>query len=227
MIFSYRKILKLTPLKFGDHALNQVESTKFLGILIDEHLNFKLHTEFILNKLSKSVGILYKLNSFLPFHILLTLYNTLILPYFNYGIISWHNAPNYAIDRLKICQKKGIRAICRLDYNAHTNDHFKEHKILKLDDICKVNLCTSMFKHLQNPANYAITDRFVRNSDVHSFNTRSRNDFSIPFYAKASSQACYLYQASTEWNKIPIDVKDSRTPYAFKKKFKKFIIDLY
>lgn len=227
MIFSYRKILKLTPIKFGDYSLNQVESTKFLGIHIDEHLNFKLHTEFLLNKLSKSVGILYKLNSFLPFHILLTLYNTLLLPYFNYGIISWHNAPHYAIERLTICQKKAVRAICRLDYNAHTNDHFKEHKILKLEDIYKLNLCTSMFKQLQYPENYAISELFARNSDNHNFNTRSQNDFSIPFYARTSSQSCYLFQASTEWNQVPRSIQDSRTPYAFKKNFKKYFIDLY
>ena len=227
IIFSYRKNLNLSPIKFGDNLLTQVDSTKFLGIYIDEHLNFKLHTEYILKKLSKSVGILFKLNSFLPFHILLTLYNTLVLPYFNYGILSYHNAPHYALDRLKICQKRAIRAICRLDYNAHTNDHFKQHNILKLDDIYKLNLCSTVFSQLQNPSNFSVSDRLVRNSDIHNYNTRSRDDFIVPYYSRSSSQSCFLYQASTEWNLIPQTVKDSHSTHGFRKKLKKYILDLY
>ena len=227
IIFSYRKNLNLDPLNFGNHLLTQVESTKFLGIFIDEHLNFKTHTEHILKKISKSVGILFKLNSFLPFHILLTLYNTLLLPYFNYGILSYHNAPNYALNRLKICQKKAIRAICGLDFNAHTNDHFKEHKILKFDDIYKLNLCSTVFSQLQNPSTHSVSNRLVRNSDYHNYNTRSRGEFSIPYYSKTSSQSCFLYQAVMEWNKIPQSIKDSRSTHCFREKFKKFILNLY
>ena len=227
IIFSYRKNLKLPPIKFGNHVLNQVESTKFLGIYIDEHLTFKLHIEHILKKLSKSVGILFKLNSFLPFHILLTLYNTLLLPYFNYGIISYHNAPHYALDRLKICQKRAIRAICRLEYNAHTNDYFKEHKILKLDDIYRVNICSKVFSHLQHPSAYSVSDRLIRNSSLHNYGTRARDDFTVPYYSKTSSQSCFLYQASTEWNKIPHAIKDSRSALGFRTKLKNIILDLY
>ena len=227
LIFSYRKKITLNPIKFGENFLSQCESTKFLGIYIDDHLTFKEHIEYILKKINKSVGILFKLNNFFPQHILVSLYNTLILPYFNYGIVSWHNSSQYALNRLVTCQKKAVRAICSLEYNAHTNDHFKELKILKLNDIYKLNLCAIMFSHIVDPLNYPISDRFVRNSHIHSYNTRNRDDFVTPRYSRTTSQSCFLYQSTVEWNSIPSVIQNCRNVKTFRKKFKTYILDRY
>ena len=227
LIFSYRKELKLDPVRFGENFLSQCESTKFLGVFIDHHLTFKLQADHILKKVNKSVGVLFKLNYYLPENILLSLYSTLILPYFNYGIISWHNCPLYTLNRLVTCQKKAVRAICSLDYNAHTNDHFKELKILKLNDIYKINLSALMFSLISDPMNYPISNRFVRNSHFHNYNTRNRDDFTIPHYSRVASQSSLLYQASIAWNAVPPNIKDSHTVGSFRKKFKKHIIEQY
>ena len=40
-------------------------------------------------KTSKAIGILYRLKTIYPQLVLQTLYNTLILPYFNYCILVW------------------------------------------------------------------------------------------------------------------------------------------
>ena len=41
-------------------------------------------------KVAKSIGLLYKLNRFLPETILKTLYTSLIHPYLSYGNEAWH-----------------------------------------------------------------------------------------------------------------------------------------
>ena len=227
LIFSYRKELTLGQLKFGESFLTQFRSTKFLGKIIDDHLTFKIHVDHILSKVNKSVGVLFKLNRFLPMNILLPLYNTLILPYFNYGITAWYNAPHYALNRLVTCQKKAVRAICSLEYNAHTINHFRENKILKLDDIYKVNLCAALFSHLAEPHTYPMASRFIRNSHVHNYNTRNRDDFNIPRYYRTTSQSCFLYQASVKWNDVPVNIKNSHTAGSFRRKYKNFILRSY
>ena len=57
----------------------------FLGITINNKLNWNSHINKVTNKISKTVGILNKLRSFLPSGELQTIYNTLILPYLIYG----------------------------------------------------------------------------------------------------------------------------------------------
>ena len=183
--------------------------------------------DYILSKTNKSVGILFKLNKFLPLNILLSLYNTLILPYFNYGITCWHNAPHYALNRLVTSQKKAVRAICSLEYNAHTNNYFRENKILKLNNIYDVNLCATLFSYLADPHSHPIANRFVRNSQLHNYDTRNRENFVIPRYSRSTSQSCFLYQASAKWNEVPPNIKDSHTVGAFRRKYKRYILGQY
>ena len=51
----------------------RVESFNFLGLIIDEGLSWKKHTDVVKNKISKVVGILYRLKNIFPKNILQTL----------------------------------------------------------------------------------------------------------------------------------------------------------
>ena len=68
----------------------------FLGITINNKLNWNSLINKVTNKISKTVGILNKLRYFLPSGVLRTLYNTLILPHNDLWNISmapthtWH-----------------------------------------------------------------------------------------------------------------------------------------
>ena len=45
-------------LKFGEKLLERVESIKFLGVTIDECLNWKLHADLVASKISKSLVVI-------------------------------------------------------------------------------------------------------------------------------------------------------------------------
>ena len=50
----------------------------------------EFHMDYICQKVSqKSIGIISKLRHFVPLHVLLTLYRSLILPYISYIICAW------------------------------------------------------------------------------------------------------------------------------------------
>ena len=90
MIFSYRKLLHLTNIKIGSATIEETNSIKFLGIILDKHLIFKHHVDVLARKISKSVGILFKLSKYLPLEIIKTLYYSLINPVLLYEIEVWH-----------------------------------------------------------------------------------------------------------------------------------------
>ena len=66
MIFSYRKQLQLNNIKIGSATVEETNNIKFLGIISDKHLTFKHYVDVIARKISKSVGILFKLTKELP-----------------------------------------------------------------------------------------------------------------------------------------------------------------
>ena len=57
--------------------IEQVDTTKFLGILIDNNLTWKVHTSHVTKIVSKYNGIIRKVHPFLNSECL----HTLILPY--------------------------------------------------------------------------------------------------------------------------------------------------
>ena len=69
--------------------IEHVNEFKFLGILIDSHLSWAPHINYVANKLSRINSILTKLKHFLPQDILQIIYNALFQSHINYGITSW------------------------------------------------------------------------------------------------------------------------------------------
>jgi hypothetical protein len=80
---------KLTPLSLNIDGtkIDRVTDFNFLGLMINEHLNWKTHTEKVSNSISKTIGILNRLKHFLPLNIKITLYNSLVLSHINYCLL--------------------------------------------------------------------------------------------------------------------------------------------
>ena len=72
--------------KMGHVVLKQINFTKFLGVIIDDKLNFTHHISYLKNKLSKGMGIIIKARHYLNKKVLITLYNTFIYPYLIYCV---------------------------------------------------------------------------------------------------------------------------------------------
>ena len=54
-----------------DVSLERVNSTKFLGVIIDENLTWKHHIDAISKTISRNIGMLTKLKHYVPGYILI------------------------------------------------------------------------------------------------------------------------------------------------------------
>ena len=95
-----KKIDIVPKINIDKNQIDQIHSTKFLGVLINENLTWSDHIAAVLNKTNKNVGIIRKLNKTLPSDILLTLYNTLIAPYLDYCNIAWSSRDTIKFKKL-------------------------------------------------------------------------------------------------------------------------------
>ena len=86
-----QKNTNLPPIKIDDANVKHVDSFNFLGITIDEHIIWRKKTFSykVSGKISRTVWVLNKLKHFLPLHTKITMYNSLILPHINYGLLTW------------------------------------------------------------------------------------------------------------------------------------------
>ena len=146
LLFSLRKVDYSIRIKIGAGSIQRAETTKFLGIYLDEQLNFSCHTNHISKKISQTLGVLNKTRDIFPQNIRLMLYNSLILPYINYGITSWYGCPAYNRNKIAILQRKAIRLIMNLDFRANTQHHFLTLQTLPVDQIYKYQVGQFAFK---------------------------------------------------------------------------------
>ena len=93
-------------IEIDNKHIEKVEVTKFLGILIDNNLSWKAHTNYITKIVSKFNGIIGKVRPFLNRDSLHTLYNTLVLPYLSYCTIVWGDKNSSNLDSLFITQRR-------------------------------------------------------------------------------------------------------------------------
>ena len=71
--------------------IQRVRKTKSLGVIIDKKLDCKEQIDAISKKMSKGIRALRLCKSFVPLDTLKILYNTLILPYFDYCCLVCNN----------------------------------------------------------------------------------------------------------------------------------------
>ena len=76
-------------IKIKNIFIDRVQNFNFLGVNLNENLNWNSHIDQISIKISRCLGIMYKLKHVLPIHILKLLYYSLIFPYLPYSILAW------------------------------------------------------------------------------------------------------------------------------------------
>ena len=69
-------------------ALTRVESLRFLGIIVHEHLSWKPHMELLLQKIRINSAVVRRIQHYLNQKILLLLYNSVVKSHLQYCILT-------------------------------------------------------------------------------------------------------------------------------------------
>lgn len=130
--------------------------------------------------MSKSVGILYKASFCLSKCSLLTLYYSLIYPYFQYCISVWGSTYPSNLDRLLLLQKRSVRTISGQPFLAHTDPIFKDLETVKFNNIYLLHFGKFLYQFKVGLLPQTFNNMFCYNVKIHSYNTRNASLFHIP-----------------------------------------------
>ena len=160
----YRKSSHKFVLKFNGKKLEQCESYKYLGVYIDENLNWKKHVNYLCEKLSKMCGIFLKLRHCCNRELLRVIYFALVDSHLQYCNIIWGNASEKILKPLVKLQEKVIRII----YFAPQNNSdmvniFKDLKLLNLEQLNKLAKAKFVYKY-KNQKLPSSFDKFLTNN---------------------------------------------------------------
>ena len=175
MVFSTRPLTCNKQLCINGVALERVASTSFLGVKIDQKLNWKCHIEYVNKKLNKCLGILRKVKGVLSTTCLIKLYNAFILPHINYCNIVWGSASLTAMNKLVTTQKRAIKLALKVPLTTATNRIYEQSKLKAIATIHRIQISIFMYKYNQNLLPLGFCDKYSKIETTHCYNTRQKD----------------------------------------------------
>ena len=184
--------------------IERVKIFDFLGLTISETLDWNEHINKISKKITKVLGVMSRIKRYISSYILRMIYNSLILPHLYYAILAW----GFSNSRIFKLQKRAVRIICKDKYNAHTDPLFKKLTLLKVHDIFKLQCTKFYYKHTHNKLPDYFRDFFRRNSEIHGYQTRNREQLRPQTMNNISSRSCIRFHIPNVINNLPTNVTD-------------------
>ena len=226
MIFSLRKIPNDTKITLESRILERRSNGKFLGLILDDKLTFREHILEITKKISRLVGLLYKLKLSFPQSILKQLYYSLIYPYLIYCLPLWGCTAQTILEPLVLVLKKIVRLITSSEYLAHTNPLFKETSILKLKDLYSNQVALIMHKILVQRKREKLRNEILLVQSNHNYQIRE-SVLRPPFCRLEKTKQNLIYKGILIWNSLPTSIRNKTSIFSFKRSLKEYFISTY
>ena len=210
-------------IKLDDISLERKTCTKFLGVYINEKLDWSDHVKHIVTPISRNIGVLYRITCFVSDRILLMLYNSLILPHISYCNILWATS-KCVTNNILLLQKKAVRICTRAGYRDHATPLIVKLKCLKVDDINFLQIAIFMFRFNIKLLPTSLSSMFQPNNMVHSYSTRQSSNLHVVNPHPTLAQKSIRHRGPDVWNSLPNDIRNIKSTNSFKRALKCIII---
>ena len=199
--------------KFQDQAIERVSKFIYLGITLDENLNWKEHVDAVCIKANKCLSLLARIRPCLNLKASKCGYNCLILSTLTYADAAWGELSAMCDENLQRLQNRAARIIARR-YRSNEAMTMLGWPLLKT--IRKRNKCILVFKCLHDLVPKYLSEYFIRNSNVHSYNIRRCNDIHPPKPKLSLGKRTFRYSGTLLFNSLPLRIKASTSLTSFK-----------
>ena len=132
-----QRIVAYPELIINNIIIDRITEFNFLWLIISSNMKWKKHIDHIALKVSKIIGIMYRLKLLLQAGVLLTIYNSLSLPYLNYCHLAWDSNIT-AGHKLHLLQMQAVRIVDHRHFFAQTEPICKRLRIVKIVDIFQI-----------------------------------------------------------------------------------------
>ena len=222
MVFDQSRGEKAVNLSVNNHVLTQETSTKLLGVVIDDKLNWSQHITYLVSKLSPKVSLLSRLKHTLSPALLNTVYKSIIQPLFDYCDTVWGDCSKSQQLILQRLQNRAARIITGdFDYTHSVTSLIQNLGWTKLAERRQFHISTLMYKSLNEMAPNYLQSKFIKRNTVHSLNTRSslNGDLHLPRPRTEKFKQSLSCKGPFSWNSLPISTRQADDLSDFKTKY--------
>ncbi len=198
-----KKINYNFKIKINGKKLIPSSYVKYLGVLIDSHLNWSFHINLLATKLSRAIGMLAKIRHYVTLRTLHSIYFGIFSSLLTYGSQIFGQITNKHFHRLECLQNKALRIINFAKYRDSAKPLYKQSKILRISDYIKLQNFLLVWDDVKGQLPVALTNTFNPVVNHHNYNTRGAAHFKMvtpPVNTVVYGIRSITYQAIKTWN---------------------------
>lgn len=196
--------------------LSEDDKVKYLGLILDNKLNWKEQIKSIKGRLNNIIRTTYFLRDLCDFTTLKTIYYSLFQSRLEYSLVCWGGTYLSNIDPLIKQQKHIIRIITRNKVWCPSWPLFLQNKILPLRHLFVYKVLIIFYKRSGNK---------LCDERSHNYLLRTTQIFQIPQPYSTFYKKSFEYIGPLLYNKLPECLRKTKSLNLFKRSVKEWLFD--
>ena len=201
-----------------------VKHTKFLGVTIDEDLNWSKHINNIISKISVNKNLIGRTQNILNDHAKKCIYYSHIYSHISYANTIWTNSVSYKQEKvINTIQKYCIKAILNMPKNTPSDPLFKSLKIMKFNEIKRFELCKLAHNLKEKELPKPLMELFNNDKKTHRYHTRFKQLLNIKKHMGTDYNKSFLCKSLTYFNELDLTLRRTKNKQEFTQKYKAYL----
>ena len=185
-------------------TIKRATEMKYLGLVLDEKLNYNEHVQAICNSLLKYFGIFNHIKHKVNKKIARQLYFAFVFSRIKYGIEIYGNCSDRNVNKIQIMQNKLLKLLLQMDRLTPTNILHKNLNILKINDLYKCSIL-SFVNDTQIGKCPRIFEKYFHKKHSH-YDLRQKGKLDIPPARLTLGDRAVRIKGAKLWNDIHKDL---------------------
>ena len=204
----------------------RVKHAKLLGVWLDDKLNWDMHVNKPVNKLKCGVEMLQRSKNLLSVKAKKLLYFGQIHSNLSYLICIWGTMLQKGLaQKLGKIQNNAVKLI---DPTSKVEDLYQKHRVLKFDDMVKVEQCKLGYKLCHGLLPKAMASNMTKDhhneflAKGHRYSTRNKAIPNLPKVLGKKYRSSFLYNSIKLYSELDDRLKSAQNLLTFAKQCKRF-----
>ena len=182
-------------IKAKDEKLKIVEKIKYLGVQIDQNLEWREHVKYVSSNVARAIGFTTYTRNFIPRSFLNNLYRSIVEPYFRYCCSVWGCCSSTQKDRLQKLKNRTARIITGSSFTTSALLLIRSSGWEAIEELISYETKVLVFKALNGLSSQYLTKHFSRNSQGSFHILRNTStDLKLSLYKTINDQKCFSFR---------------------------------
>ena len=228
----WKQITKYLNFQLSGQKINVSNKVRYLGIEIEQHLDWNARVKNVIPTLNRAIGILSKIQHYVPKFLLKTIYYSLFNSHLIYASQVQSQNKKF-LENLSTLQDKAIRIINFKQYDHSVDELYHTNGILKIKEYIDLLNCLFVKTVISNESLPVFYKYFERSYNLHNHTTRQATHNSVKIChmnTQSYGHNSVRNKSASTWNLIVSKIKTdmiTESTIKVKKMIKTFFINSY